>query len=530
MSSPPPPPPPSMPMEAGMDGSEAPPLPAVVGADAEAAAPPPPPPPMGVADVDEQAEEDAPEEMAAPVEASEEDVEPYLAPEEPENAEDQDEPENVEQTDEFENVEQTDEPENVEQTDEPENVEPTDEFENVEPTDEFENVEPTDEFENVEQADEPENAEVPEDAEKPAPAMAEPEAAPEPEPEPSPVIAEPEGLTPGPDDVAATAAAQDRIDDSKDELDAAIDDAMAPRDAAIKAVAQEMPAETFSAAEPLPAAPAVEPEIMPDDGRELTAADADAFGKGLDRMKDVDVAKNREMTLEQARQYLSLTVAPLIKAGMQKIAVEQPADPVEYLAKFLEMHHPDPVVKPVLFVFGARNSGKDIACERIAKEFGWTWIQARDVLRAEVEGKSAEGKAITECILKGQAVPSEITIRLLKKAFQFVTGPGILLDGFPRKIDQAGLFEKEMVGFRGAIHFHVRKEVAMERMMSGMRRYTTFDPKERFEKRWKTYVYHTGPILDYYKASGQLTEVNASRHPEDVFAELRPMFAPIFKA
>eukprot|EP00184_Porphyridium_aerugineum_P008155 CAMPEP_0184692458 /NCGR_PEP_ID=MMETSP0313-20130426/934_1 /TAXON_ID=2792 /ORGANISM="Porphyridium aerugineum, Strain SAG 1380-2" /LENGTH=633 /DNA_ID=CAMNT_0027150291 /DNA_START=197 /DNA_END=2098 /DNA_ORIENTATION=- len=240
--------------------------------------------------------------------------------------------------------------------------------------------------------------------------------------------------------------------------------------------------------------------------------------------------KERTMdTPSMARRYLMTTVGPLVKAGIAKIAKERPDDPIEAMAKFLEEQHPNPKVKPVIFVFGSHGSGKDVCCQRLEKDFGWKWIQAGDVLRSEVEAKSEDGLIIEDCIKNGKTVPSEIGIRLLQKTLQFVEGPGVLLDGFPRKIDQAGQFEKEVPGFRGALYFNVKKEVALERVLAQTKAYTSYNPTERFENRWNTFITHTTPMVDYYRGAGKLTEVNSSRHPEDVYADVRPHFAPIFK-
>jgi len=323
-------------------------------------------------------------------------------------------------------------------------------------------------------------------------------------------------------EIAATVAADAEAMGEKDALDNALDVALdAPggesfTDAAAAAVAA--PAEIGAPAGGESVAPAAVDDFAPE---KLIATSASGKVRSAEK----------QATNELCKKYLNSTIAPLINAGLAKLAIEQPDDPIEALAKFLELHHPSPKVKPVVFAFGVRGSGKEGACQRLMDEFGWVWLQAGDVLRSEVESNSAAGKVITQCIQKGKTVPAELTVKLVLSAMEHLgNAPGVILDGFPRKLDQAGLFERRAGSqFRGALYFDVPKEVALERCVASARPHTRFDPVKRFEQRWKTFQHHVMPVVEYYKGANKIKSVNAAGHPDDVFAELRDMFAPIFK-
>lgn len=86
------------------------------------------------------------------------------------------------------------------------------------------------------------------------------------------------------------------------------------------------------------------------------------------------------------------------------------------------------------------------------------WLVAGDLLRAEQNRQgSLYGDMIRTCIREGTIVPQEVTIKLLENAMsaelQSSSGAGwtggkgrFLIDGFPRKMDQALTFE-ETVGY-----------------------------------------------------------------------------------
>ena len=82
---------------------------------------------------------------------------------------------------------------------------------------------------------------------------------------------------------------------------------------------------------------------------------------------------------------------------------------------------------------------------------------AGDLLRAEQHREGSEyGEMIRTYIKEGQIVPMEVTIKLLENAMKAAlaegrTGEGwadgkgrFLIDGFPRKMDQAQKFDEEV--------------------------------------------------------------------------------------
>lgn len=90
-----------------------------------------------------------------------------------------------------------------------------------------------------------------------------------------------------------------------------------------------------------------------------------------------------------------------------------------------------------------------------------TVIAAGDLLRAEqVREGSQYGELIQTCIREGSIVPMEVTIKLLENAMLEAlkggkSGDGwgegkgrFLIDGFPRKMDQAIKFEEDVRSHR----------------------------------------------------------------------------------
>lgn len=86
-------------------------------------------------------------------------------------------------------------------------------------------------------------------------------------------------------------------------------------------------------------------------------------------------------------------------------------------------------------------------------------LPAGDLLRAEqIREGSQYGNLIQTCIREGTIVPMEVTVKLLENAMAAAMSEGrttegwtdgcgrFLIDGFPRKMDQAVKFDEEVHG------------------------------------------------------------------------------------
>ena len=100
--------------------------------------------------------------------------------------------------------------------------------------------------------------------------------------------------------------------------------------------------------------------------------------------------------------------------------------------------------------------GKGTQCGLLVEEFNFSHLSAGDLLRAEQDRPDSQyGELIRTNIREGNIVPMEVTIKLLENAMhaalQSKSGLGwednkgrFLIDGFPRKMDQALKFEEDV--------------------------------------------------------------------------------------
>ena len=101
-----------------------------------------------------------------------------------------------------------------------------------------------------------------------------------------------------------------------------------------------------------------------------------------------------------------------------------------------------------ILTLGGPGTGKGTQSEKLVKDWDFVHLSAGDLLRAEQAREGSEyGALIKKYIQEGEIVPMEITIGLLQRAMQENIDKErrkFLIDGFPRKMDQALAFESNV--------------------------------------------------------------------------------------
>jgi len=196
----------------------------------------------------------------------------------------------------------------------------------------------------------------------------------------------------------------------------------------------------------------------------------------------------------------------------------------------------------VVFVLGGPGVGKGTQCTLAVPEFGLVHLSAGDLLRAE---RSRPGSKyvhiIDEYIREGLIIPQEITISLLMDAMQAIcasprgdtelpSGPRrFLIDGFPRHIPQAMLFEEKVCPAAAVIFYECDPGVMVSRVQARSRNSgRTDDNSLTIQKRLQTFRESTLPVRQHYALRGILHPIDCGGTVEEVYARTRDRLASIF--
>ena len=206
-----------------------------------------------------------------------------------------------------------------------------------------------------------------------------------------------------------------------------------------------------------------------------------------------------------------------------------------------------------VILLGPPGGGKGTQAERIVEKYGIPHIATGDILRAAGAKGTELGKKAKEYMDRGELVPDEIVIGIVKERLkQPDCEKGFLLDGFPRTIKQAEALD-EMLKELGkkidaVIYIDVPEEEVVKRIAyrrvcrncgavynliysppkednkcdkCGGELYQRDDDREEVvRQRFKVYMENTAPLIEYYERRGILYRVDGTKSIDEVWQQI----------
>lgn len=206
-----------------------------------------------------------------------------------------------------------------------------------------------------------------------------------------------------------------------------------------------------------------------------------------------------------------------------------------------------------LILLGAPGAGKGTQAKKIVEKYGIPHIATGDILREAVAKGTELGKKAKEYMDRGELVPDEIVIGIVKERLQQPDcEKGFLLDGFPRTLKQAEALD-DMLNELGkkidsVIYIDVPEEEVVKRIVNrrtcrncgavyhliyappkepnkcdkcGGELYQRDDDKEEtVRQRFKVYMENTAPLIEYYEKKGILHKVDGTKNIDEVFQQI----------
>ncbi|KAF7965503.1 hypothetical protein HWV62_17642 [Athelia sp. TMB] len=198
----------------------------------------------------------------------------------------------------------------------------------------------------------------------------------------------------------------------------------------------------------------------------------------------------------------------------------------------------------VIYVLGGPGAGKGTQCSKLVEEYGFCHLSAGDLLRAEQQREgSSYGELIRTYIREGNIVPMEVTIKLLENAMTAALKEGrsgtgwsegkgrFLIDGFPRKMDQAVKFDEEVCTSSLVLFYQTTEEVLLERLLKRSESSGREDDNaESIKKRFVTYKETTMPVIKYYSEHHKVAEIDSSPAVETVYQSTQKVVEKLLAA
>lgn len=177
-----------------------------------------------------------------------------------------------------------------------------------------------------------------------------------------------------------------------------------------------------------------------------------------------------------------------------------------------------------LVLFGGPGSGKGTQSAKIIDQYGLYHISTGEVLRDHIARKTPLGNIANEYISKGQLIPDDLIIDILKHVIdnEAKDSKGIVFDGFPRTIPQAealkGILKERGTDLHAVVGLEVPEEELVQRMiLRGKETGRADDNIDTIKNRLKVYHNQTHPLKEYYRTEGKYLPIDGTGNIDDIF-------------
>jgi len=206
-----------------------------------------------------------------------------------------------------------------------------------------------------------------------------------------------------------------------------------------------------------------------------------------------------------------------------------------------------------IIMLGPPGAGKGTQAQRIVEKYGIPQISTGDMLRAAVAEGTELGKKAKEYMDKGQLVPDEVVIGIVKERLSKPDCErGFILDGFPRTVAQAEALDRILEEMGKRIDFVINIVVPDDEILKrltgrrtcrkcGAMYHIIYNPpkkegicdkcggelyqreddrEETIKKRLEVYHSQTAPLVDYYKKKGVLVDIDGTKDINSIFEDI----------
>lgn len=175
----------------------------------------------------------------------------------------------------------------------------------------------------------------------------------------------------------------------------------------------------------------------------------------------------------------------------------------------------------IIALIGPPGSGKGTLAKSLVKDYDFQHVSTGDLIR------QSEDEDLKKIIDSGEMIPDDKMLEILSdKISEFDLEKNIVIDGFPRNVDQSKMLDRALgkmgVGLSHAIFIDITREEAIKRLTNRAKIENRKDDAsfDTINKRFDEYLTKTHPLVDLYKKSRKLIKVDGESGKDQVLEKV----------
>lgn len=170
-----------------------------------------------------------------------------------------------------------------------------------------------------------------------------------------------------------------------------------------------------------------------------------------------------------------------------------------------------------IILMGIQGSGKSTQGNLLAKELGIPYLSSGHIFREMAKEDTQWGRYVKKTMDLGHLIPDREAVPIVMEYLQKDEyKQGWIMDGFPRTPVQARALN---IPIQDVLYINVSDEETLKRLHD-RKENRSDDTDDAIQKRIEIFHTLTQPVLDYYKKSGFLREINGEQSIDDVHRDI----------
>lgn len=181
----------------------------------------------------------------------------------------------------------------------------------------------------------------------------------------------------------------------------------------------------------------------------------------------------------------------------------------------------------LIFIIGNRDGGMKSKCEKIANDLKLSFVDVHKLVDTQIAEKTKLGDLAQKCREQKEELPADLISNIVLNGIIESKNETILIEGFPRNLNQAFYFEENIHSINRIINFIGKEETCKKNCQEFCSTHGLEFKEEIFKEKYDKRKEELKPLIEFYSKYGIVKEVNADLKETEVTRKFKQSLYPV---